>query len=250
MHQIVAPKFVDHYPQHTAEGYAATNEKPSLFNRLLNGLGITKVPRIACIASGGEMLLSVFLERADEIVAFDHSYRSLAVCYSKLLALQSMSKQELLEFYETLYNDYYVGNRGKRELPGVVLNALPTPLQKYADRAVMVYDAGAIYPVWRDLEVPPVTPEAVQKITLLHGDISDVEPLYGKFDLLYTSNLHEHANREGKLPNLDALSGLLKSGGMLLYTHGYNTYQVPTTSFETLQTVRAGSWTYVVARKL
>lgn len=241
----LVPKFVDHHPAYTSSGYTVTNEEPHLFNALL---GKTKVQRAACIASGGEVLLSVILHRANEIVAVDHSYASLSATYEKILLLRKLPTKTALELLrEEKYNDLIQQvQRNSKHLP---------TFQNYARNPIGVYTWQSVRREWcrGDFRTRSVSKADIEKMTLVHGDLRDLGELYGAFDLLYASNAMEHSGRDHKSPKLADLAKLLNPGGWLLYTKGgkENTAVVSDAGFTDVKQIKGltSSWWYVIARK-
>lgn len=89
------PTFEEAFAGHTDSGYAATNEEPELFRRLMKG---KRFKRVATIASAGELPYLTFLPIAKEIVAIDHSYRSICVCFIKAIMLDLLGPAEMRRF--------------------------------------------------------------------------------------------------------------------------------------------------------
>jgi hypothetical protein len=239
------PKFIDHHPQFSASGYIATNEEPDLFNRILGDL---KVKRALSIASGGEVLLSVVLPRAAEIVAIDHSYKSLAACYTKMLLLQRVQPSVLqLLLRDEKYTEF------KQHLPDL-WEQLPETLRQRARTAFEAdYELTTLRKEWNTgaSKLRKLRPTSVRKVTLMHGDIKDVKEPYGTFDLFYASNAIEHTGRNAGRPTYNHFADLLNPGGLLLVTVAHYTRYVTPSGFELVKVLRGiySQWNHAVLRK-
>lgn len=248
MRKVHTPKFVDHHPAYSASGYIATNEEPELFNEML---GKKQLGRVATIASSGEVLLSVLLPRATEIMAVDHSYYSLSTSIAKLLLLQKMGSKTLhaalrQEAYESIIAEV-----------NAVWDAMPEPLKTAHKRHLIdTYSWPSVRKEWRDLPVPHITKKVIEKVSFMHGDLLDLQA-HGTFDALYVSNAMEHVNRNHRSIGLNDLQVLLNPGGLLLYTvqTTYSrtaNFRIPKQDyFELIDHVKGyrSSWFHVIARK-
>ncbi len=199
------PNLVDHHA-YNASGYTETNEEPSLFIDMLQK---RRFNRAACIASGGEVLLSVILPRAKEVVAIDHSYRSLGASYRKLLLLQKLGGSQTTAL---LRDEKY--DELKQHLVEIV-QQLPEKVKALGDISTVMH---SLRREWSFTRMPArVTPKIAQRVTFVHGDLSDLGK-HGTFDLLYISNAMEHTNRDYKSPTFNTVVPFLNPGGLLLYT--------------------------------
>lgn len=189
--------------------YAVTNEEPEVINMLL---GNKRYNKIGSIASSGEILLLCLLQRAVEsIVAVDHSYQSLHTAYLKALLLKKhgadVIRDAVLNKPWDNWQKLLAG--AKKELPTAIVT---TP--RYSAGS---YDLPNIRREWY------YTPKAalkrgvrnLGKLSFVHGDVVDLAE-YGPFDLLYTSNAHEHVSRETRKRTVDEFVSLLSVGGILL----------------------------------
>lgn len=208
---LAHPKFIDHHKYDVGGGYIATNEEHGLFTELI---GKQKFDRMACIASGGEFLLQFGLKRAKEVVGVDHAYTSLAVTYLKLLLFQEGIKP----LKEDLRKEDYAAITA---LFTKVFNELPAVLQtsKCKEFLISRNNLSALRSEWYYNKVPNIiTKASVAKVTLVHGDLSDLPQLFKPFDLFYASNALEHSGRDYKHPTMQILADLVVPGGILLLT--------------------------------
>jgi hypothetical protein len=238
------PKFVDHHPQFSASGYITTNEEPDLFNKILGDL---KVQRALSIASGGEVLLSVVLPRAAEIVAIDHAYKSLAACYTKMLLLQRVRPSILQPLLRDEQYDEF------RQHLADLWEQLPETLRaKAKDAFGRDYELQTLRKEWNTgaSKLRKLRPTTVRKVTLMHGDIKDVKQLYGTFDLFYASNAIEHTGRSGRT-TYNHFADLLNPGGLLLVTVAHYSPYVTPSGFELVKVLRGiySQWNHAVLRK-
>lgn len=216
---MLLPQFEDKHPEYNASGYVFTNEEPALFNALL---GDIKVKTAACIASGGEILLSVILPRAKKVYAVDHAYRALGATLLKILHLQEMDGLE----YASICADHGEKFRGftkkqkelwKQHVPEIIQKKCGNDAYWLDDS----YSFAQIKQVWPAGTAPKkLTKSIINRITLLHGDLRDVP----KVDLLYVSNAMEHIARDNKSPTLRQFAAHLNPGGYIMFTSGKPTY--------------------------
>lgn len=209
--------FTEQHDYNWYSGYDVTNEEPELYNAML---GARKFNSIGAICSAGEVLFFVLLHRVVEsLVAVDHAYKSLAVTYIKLTLLQELGPAGLRDlfvngswpkFYETVNN---------------VAKQLPKPLQTLPISTYFnEYNFKTMYRrEWHFGSMPRLQKgqRNLNKLALMHGDLSDLSAR-GPFDLLYTSNIHEHKNRDGNTPTVQKQAELLREGGLLIgcWTNG------------------------------
>jgi hypothetical protein len=237
------PAFVDHHPAYTASGYLNTNEEPDLFKRLLpKG---TKVEKALCVASGGEVLLSVVLPVAKQIVAVDHSYNALAASYSKLILLQQMPEVKQLLDDRDFPTIQAKINELWKQAPSAIRDKYPN-----VEALSSTYVLGNMRRELNFITFPKISNRRINKISFLHGDITDAAMLYGAFDLFYASNVMEHSSRTQRSPTFTDMSKLLNPGGLLLFT-GAGKQKLPD-NFQLLHCVYGyrTSWYYTVARKV
>ncbi len=240
----------DLYPGHDATGYCATNEEPAVHTMLLERRSIK---RVGCIASGGEIPLLVFLPKKAEVVAIDHSYRSLAMTWGKTEALKRLgskktknllmsgSKREIGTFFESLVGDAPEKlHSGLRSIAAAdVYNASYSDLRREW--------------FYADLSLIEVARRNLNKLSLVHGDFTDLAQ-FNKFDCLYISNALEHVGRDGRQLNWNILRDLLKPNGLVVLTRGsaYTPFS-PKPGWECVKTIngyRNYVWNYVLVRKV
>lgn len=203
-------KFIDVHAAFNATGYDATNEEPELFRRLLRGV---HPKRVLSIASGGEIPLTVLLPRTrEELIAVDHSYKSVAYTAAKALALEKhgVALKDKMTGPDSATDWWTLLEKLKPELP--------EPLGLHLHRAY----SNDVRREWN--MVPRRTLAAafanLEKLTLLHGDLRDAKDR-GPFDLIYLSNAHEHQSRDKKNLPVDSALEMLKPGGLILVTSQY-----------------------------
>lgn len=239
------PKFIDHHPAFTTSGYAVTNEEPEMFNEIL---GDIKVPRAACIASGGEVLLSVIFRRATKVVAVDHSYKSLAASYTKMVLFQSLAPKEVLELLKKENYDEL------KPYFGEARNYIPEAIKNMEPYGFSPYELAQLRREWcgKFVRLPKLSGRSARKVTFVHGDLRDVTKLYGTFDMFYASNTMDHSGRDLKRPTYKDFATLLNPGGLLLYTSQNGGLLPANTPFEHIGKLRGinSSWHHIVARKI
>jgi SAM-dependent methyltransferase len=242
------PQFENHTPEKDKlTGYTVTNEEPELFNLLLKNV---KVKRAACIASSGDMLLFALLRRVQEqIVAVDHSMKSLAVAHTKFLLLQKLGTRVVLQLLE---EEQY-------EKLHTHLTDIWTMHQQTPERVTQITSN-----YWRDIRkewllsrqyASAVTGKVATRVTFAHMDLRQIVSTYGRFDLFYASNAMEHTGKDGKCPTLVELADILNPGGYLLYTLGYGKLNLEQAKKLNLQVVREikgyrTTWTHGIAQKV
>jgi hypothetical protein len=259
------PKFEDKHPKHTAEGYAATNEEPEAHRKLISN---KRFKRAASIASGGEIPYCVLLSRSDEVVAVDHSYRAIIMCYLKAVLLNTLGPRGMKAlFVESSYEDVKaVLLEAAKLMPQVLQDKVnwadKQPYYDYysesANRRYSVLSISDIKYLRREAFFTPLaTLEAVVKrldqVTLVHGDLSDLKLYGGNFDILYASNAMGHTNRDKKYPTFSQFEELVKPDGYILMTTGYGTKtdpKLPTTLKEIKRISGLRSdWDHVLLQK-
>ena len=219
------PKFEDIHPFSSTNGYTATNEDIQLHQALLRGRNFK---RAASIASGGEVPFLVLLPRCREVVAADHSYTALAACMLKAIILERVGPRELLSMLwsnrEVEFNT--ILDAAKMELPEVL-----KPISM-GGRSFLYTNLSLIFRQMR-LTWFHITPAVLEKtmarmdsLTLIHGDITDLVSR-GQFNVLYASNVHEHSNRNKKMPSIDSFAPLVKVDGLLLATGNLGSSNYP-----------------------
>lgn len=252
------PQFEDVYQHHTASGFGVTNEEPDLHRQLL---GRRMFRKAACIASAGEIPFFVLLPRCREVVAIDHSYRSLVAAYTKALLLEQLGPAGV--------RNLMVNSRDPNELVEAALKVkdlLPENLRKHATFTAITkdsygYTGGGTFTEqdWRDLrrewrEVRLSTLRAAVKnlhhTTFIHGDLKDLEKR-GPFDLLYISNAMEHSGRNG-IPKPKDFVPLLKEGGLLLSTRANSYKDIAEPAFRKVNDIRGyrSQWWHILHERI
>lgn len=234
-------------------GYKLTNEEPELFNHML---GRRRFKRAGGIASGGEVLFSVLLPRAEDAVVVDHSVYSLSYCHLKALMLDALGPKGMRDLL------LHGTEADVSKVVGQVRDALPKELQKVAYDG---YATGKVPPMitghdhtglrreWHYMS-PKRLAEAHQKLDralLVHGDLSDIKP-YGPFDLFYISNAMEHTNRERKSPTHQDFNEHVAPGGLLLNVEASGQVKKDSTvGWELLKQMKGfrTTWNYQIWRR-
>lgn len=246
---ITVPKFIDQHSGFDAMtgGYVVTNEEPELFNELLKGV---KVNRAATIASGGEVVLSTILLRAREVVAIDHCYQSLIYLCAKLLILQQLPRHKILTIINNHKNDALAAllQESVKHLPEPLLSKVLSKKLNFLTQ----YHLPSLRKEWRYAKPVNNISKLLDRLTIVHGDLSDLVPNFGTFDLLYVSNAMEHKNRNNKNPLMSEFVDMLNPGGLLLYTMAYSNLppkvNAPFKPFAASQGFRS-QWTHIIVQK-
>jgi len=218
MNPISLPTFISLH-SYSASGYACTNEEPELFRELLKG----KVfKRAATICSGGEIPLFILLPRTtQELVAVDHSKRSLLATYIKVLILDMYGAKEGKEILTTLTNPESITKAEKvsKSIPDYLLSGLYTNQHPIS---VITNDRVNITREWK-LAREQDLKASIKKfhlLKLIQGDITDLLKDHNPFELFYFSNAFEHLDRGGKYLNPRKVEQLVIPGGYILTCAG------------------------------
>lgn len=217
--QVPTTDFVELYDKHTAEGFYVINEEPELINEIL---GNKKFNRIGSIASGGEVLLFSLAHRATELlVGIDHSYRSLSITAAKISLLAELGPSATRNLFIKLGEQNY--DLTNEKIKNALLRGFPKlyqQMQKHCYAFNIQYSTQDLSKEWHfgNLALMRRTTKNLSKIKLVHGDLLDASREYGLFDLLYTSNAHEHQTRNSERPPLASFLQMVPIGGLLLYT--------------------------------
>lgn len=213
------PSFEDRHAAYTATGYSVTNEEPVLFNTLLKNRTFKKV---AAISSAGEVPLIVLIPRTrEQLVLVDHSYKSLATTYLKIVLLRTLGARELRRL---LTSGQPTMIREKIEAAAA---EVPTPLQPSLDR-YNLNDGELNYNLRREWYFTPLDKlrEAARRleqitISMVHGDLLDIADS-APFDLLYISNALDgaHRRRNGTSLTPPLIDPLVGPRGIVLSTGG------------------------------
>lgn len=254
-------KFEERRPDFFANSaYQATNEDTKTIRRLVADI---RPSRVASIASGGEVPLTVMLPQAsDGVWAVDICYGGLAWTALKALLLEHLGAKGVIDLFKGgakgvapparwhHFRDLLV--ELSAELPDilkgrVVINSRDNSYNPFS----------AIYQLW-DVETGRVdeklldaTIERLGTLTLVHGDIRDLAGINA--DIYYTSNAITYGGAyDGKPISLDDLAPVLKQGGHVLATdnaryttdkpHWQQLHQIPTPQGG------YGNWTFYVFR--
>jgi hypothetical protein len=206
------PSFVDQHPAYTAAGYGCTNEEPELLRTFLTK---RTFDRIAAIASAGEMTYFLLLPRCNqELVAVDHSYRSLYVSYAKAALLDKLGPRKTKKLFVEGTPVQVYDEVAKLTIPEVLKSKVRM------DHALGSLDLQGVRREWfyASEGVLRQAAKKLDKLTFLHGDLTD---LSGKFNLLYVSNAHEHSGRHGRGPQSNDFSSLMTDDGAILAAHTF-----------------------------
>lgn len=201
------PSFIDLHPTHDVGGYLVTNEAPEIHMELIKDLPLG---RVASIASGGEIPLLVLLPKAD-VVAVDHSYRALAICYLKACVLDILGPTDTKELFtkKTYGECQSVFDKILPELPDVLRAKAPV-MEHYNYAATKIEWALA------SISQLEQTCRRLNCLSLVHGDLTDIASM-GPFDAFYASNALEHSGRQEKgTPTFESFKALIKEHGYLL----------------------------------
>lgn len=231
------PTFIDAYPSYSATGYVTTNEEPEAWKTLVKECKFT---RAASIASGGEIPLLVLLPFGKEVVAVDHSYRSVLITYVKSLMLETLGPRDTKKVLEAGNKELFSEAVGK--VVHLLPDALGTKLEEMENSKYEGYDPNSVFKYsslgtgadlnsmrgswhYASMQTLSAACRHMNKLTLIHGDlVKDLEK-YGPFDLMYISNAMEHTGRDHKNPTP---SGILKSladdGTVLMSGYSYTKF--------------------------
>ncbi len=203
---------------YSASGYACTNEEPEMFRELLYGKAFR---RVLSICSGGEIPLLILLPRTTrEIVAVDHSKRSLMVTYLKALILNHYGPKETIDILTTMRNETSCAKVRK------VVDSLPkelvTPSTYRTPTTELTDDSHNLAREWKLAREQDLR-ASIKKLHLLklvQGDLTDVRADHEPFELLYFSNAFEHTDRNGRSPDPRKIEQLVVPGGLILTAYG------------------------------
>lgn len=225
-------------------GYLCPNERPRIFLRKMASLKL-RPKKVLSICSGGEMPL-MMLPFAEEVLAIDHSRKSLDTALTKIkllrqhgpdgwMSLLRMPQTTFFSRWQALTQDqtgYYAGGDNVSEM----------------------------LRVWADIpaRIRHLIPARLDRLKLLHGDFLDASDR-GPFDVMYLSNALEHSGRTHThrlVERKDLILSLLAPGGVIFYTRSI--YNTPSTAtFEGAQVIVTGpiaspwggQWHYEMVRK-
>jgi len=240
------PVFEDKNPYNGMNYYIITNEEPELFARML---GKRRFKRSAGIASGGEVPIQVLLPRSDEVLAIDHAYPPLAHSYMKTLMIESLGINKFQKLLLETSGKYYPE---LVKLGQELAAMLPEPLNKHMPPTSITSSFfTAMRREWLILRGLRKIDEKLDKLTLIHGDLTDLGQ-YGQVDCLYISNALQHTNRTMKSPKLTDFAPLVADGGILMGTGNDFTPKVLGTAWKPLHSIMGTrtSWQHVIIEKL
>jgi hypothetical protein len=216
---MALPQFVDKHPTYSASGFTVTNEEPELHRALLRGRRFNST---ACIASGGEIMFFILINRSKELTAVDHSYRALAACWLKALCLDQFGPRETKRLFSEITYKEFVAKAEK------LADGFPDALKKHFNLwpgaltqvTINVSEFESMRREWfyADERVLAKSCRNMGRVTLMHGDLRDLDKEY---DLLYVSNAMEHSGRDRKYPRADDLAKFVRPKGFMLVTGGY-----------------------------
>lgn len=201
--------------------FAHPNECIALVRDLASKVG--PLDRVLSICSGGEMPLIAFLPQANEVVAVDHTYRSLKLAMLKAL---------IVEHYSDVRRVYNLDLAKFNEVLNTLNQELPEKMQRVqlfwdprTPNTLNAREYGTIARTW--LKVSPGIQdrirEGLDKLTFIHGDIRKVGD---GFNLIYASNCFKHTDLRGSYPTSPQFVPLLKVGGGLIATRKSH-YNIP-----------------------
>lgn len=205
-------KFIEKRPVDKGSGFIIPNEELSILREFVSH---TNPTRAAAICSGGEVPLTVLLPVCQEVVAVDHSKVSLAWACVKALMMEKFDgntiiKMFLLDSPNTLWDLF-------REL----IKEAPDAISMKGPGATYSSDLRYMSNMWRHIPAYLIDQarERLENLTIIHGDLRDLE---GEYDLLYTSNATEHQGHDNRCPTASDFLPVIKKDGHLLHTHTHN----------------------------
>ncbi len=221
---MILPAFEERYESHSPAGYPVTNEEPETIRRMLKG---KRFARAGAIGGGGEVSVFTLLPLCSELYCIDHSHRAIVALYTKLIMLQKLGISKMRKLLSNQYENKFIAAAAE------LVEDLPEPLRKKAYWNYKSNDYSRVYTIgandyssmrreW-NLFTDAMLKRALKKldrVRIVHGDLKQDLGAYGKFDLLYTSNAHEHVDRNSKSIKLADLVELLNENGLLLVSTG------------------------------
>lgn len=211
------PVFEDRHPIYNWAGYGVTNEEPDVFIQMLSG---KRLGRAMSIASGGEVPLFVLLPKCEQVVAVDHSYRSLAVTWAKAMMLDIMGPDAMKRLFEQdTYRELTTFLKGvKEKAPEILQKKVAWPVDGDINGWNCMITSSDFNAIRREMHFIPrdVLRRAqvnLHKLMLIHGDFRDVK---GAYNTLYLSNALEHSDRDGRRPPPNSIDPFVMKGGLLL----------------------------------
>ena len=187
-------------------GYPCPNESVRVFIRWLAG---ARYARVLSICSGGEMPFLAFLPRSEEVIAIDHSKKSLAVAQAKLQLIARLGIPAWRALLDKPWEDFSkVWTEACKNYPA-------------AHWIINQYNYRDLQKVWRNVPLPYAhhALARIDRLKLVLGDLTAGEK-YAPFDTIYLSNAMEHMSQHGCYlrDKKAAIAAMLKPGGVILYT--------------------------------
>jgi len=227
-------KFEDVFPGHNGGGYTVTNEQPLVFGEMLKDVSIS---RCAGICSGGEVgLMSLLPLTKRELVLVDHAYSAIAAAMMKVLLLHRFGLTRGLEMFRgspISPSEFETLKQLQYDLPEVVRAGAYNGGQIWYDYASPGYyrrsalSQGVTAIIMPAMQEPwkKVTAEQLEKawnkldkITFIHGDMTDLIKKRKPFDAFYMSNAYEHDDRFRKSKDPNRILEIVKPGGNIVGT--------------------------------
>jgi hypothetical protein len=209
------------HPYDPESGYHCPNEAIKVFMRFL-ARGKYRPRKVLSICSGGEVPLLCFLPIAVEVIAIDHSKRSLETAYAKIHLISQLGVEGWYDLLKKPWNKVEETWRG-------AVNEVPASMRaKYHGSQwslLSSYTWSELQRFWAKMPrgYLRVALKRLDRITFIHGDLRDAAPR-GPFDMIYLSNALEHSPRD-KTNTVYTLSHftsqiepLLAEGGRILLT--------------------------------
>lgn len=255
---MVLPAFEEKHEAYTVAGYPVTNEEPETIRRMLRG---KKFAKAGAIAGGGEISVFTLLPFCEELYCVDHSHRALVALYTKLALLQKLGitkmRRLLDDAKETTF--YTEALKVVEDLPeGLRAKAKwPTDIKKYDYYTAWTIgstDYGSMRREWGIISDATFRRalSKLDRVKILHGDlVKDLRP-YGKFDLLYISNAHEHINRDSSTPRLSAIGELVADKGFILASGSMYKDTIKDANFKVVSKIKGprSSWYFHLLQKI
>ena len=186
-------------------GYPCSNEKVRIFLQILAKRKL-RPKRVLSICSGGEVPLVCFLPIAEEVIAIDHSRRSLGIARTKIAVIKTLGVDG---WYDLLRGSYQEFTKTWSNI------GLDTTLGKSGYQ----FEFLDIVRQWKG--IPKIylrlAMERLDRLKFIHGDLTDATSR-GPFDTMYLSNALEHTSRTMTRPNHEQILNMLAPNGSIFYT--------------------------------
>ena len=233
-------KFVQVRP-YDVGGYIITNECIKTHRSLVQNLTFK---RVAAICAGGEVGLTVYGPRCEELILIDHGTVGLQAAYLKLEMLRKLKTGT--------FQKIITGGMPEQIVPHIkkLVSSLPDELYPHGSidlKAGIPMGSALIKDAWDDQPRLKALKKLLPKISLVHGDIRDLNTM-GTFDLIYGSNaIVDHRGHDYHIPQATDLLPCLNPGGHLILT-GYTNRPVDP-GFTQVAHTQYGWWDYYVWQK-